>query len=401
MNRARHTFDSTKMGFLRKKEPDGFTTSKKFFVLTKTEIRYYDKKPITLSDISTIKGVIPYRNLKVNIEPFSPIPIIVTSTTNKNFSIYLKTLTGKELELVAENRQERDEWFAAIEWFLEKGGGESGMVRNSAYNSLPFVKPRPHQSLPVIHRAQSFTPRTRKESDIPSLVQGLTQERDLTNLYITSDGEKISPDPYYLKELAKKVQDLPANEGMKWIEQELKKERIRTLTIAEGDRVAEELLRDRSRSRSLPYSFKKQKNVRPINNLSENNSNNDHYKLTPTPSFSINGEPLKISEPSGFRKATDLTTILSTPSSPSVLRSTSSPHIKNLYNSPSNSKPPKYPPPPTPLSKSNSFNSTSSTVSSKSSGPPKYPLPPIPQRKPKPIPKLEERTNNNVNNNDK
>lgn len=161
------------MGWLRKKEPDGISSTKRFFILTRSEIRYFEKKPVSLSDTCTIRGVIPYKNLYVSIEPFSSsILSTFSSNSNKNFSIYLKTFTGKELELVAETQEERDEWFSAISWFVERGGGTSGMVRNSAYNTLP-TRFKSHQSLPIFKTESLFRrkPVVRQSFDVASLIK--------------------------------------------------------------------------------------------------------------------------------------------------------------------------------------------------------------------------------------
>lgn len=80
----------------------------------------------------------------------------------------------------------------------------------------------------------------------------MDNETDLTRLFQLETGEKYSPDPRYLKELAGKVRHLSASEGMDVIEKELKKERIKTLSIAE-----EELeQKQRLRSSSLSHPFK-------------------------------------------------------------------------------------------------------------------------------------------------
>lgn len=164
------------MGWLRKREPDGLSSSRRFFVLTRSEIRYYEKKPESLSDTSSIRGVIPYKNLTIGLETFSSSIFTSLQGSNKNFSIFLRTMTGKEVELVAETRHERDEWFSAISWFIERGGGRSGVVRNSAYNSLPSLKPRPHQSLPILGRPKKEYPPSnsnlgRESFDIVSIIR--------------------------------------------------------------------------------------------------------------------------------------------------------------------------------------------------------------------------------------
>lgn len=160
----------------------------------------------------------------------------------------------------------------------------------------------------------------------------MDQESDLTRLYRSESGEKYSPDPDFLKQLAGKVKDLPPSEGMDIIEKELKKERVRTLSIAEGDKVAEQLLttRDRSRSKSLPHAFKKvsrtlsKKTIPPPTNTPHTIIHPYHIQNPSSPPLSTHPKKnLNVSEPSDFRKETDLTGYLTrTSSDPSNIHTT-------------------------------------------------------------------------------
>eukprot|EP01119_Soliformovum_irregulare_P014112 TRINITY_DN3831_c0_g1_i1.p1 TRINITY_DN3831_c0_g1~~TRINITY_DN3831_c0_g1_i1.p1 ORF type:complete len:612 (+),score=153.17 TRINITY_DN3831_c0_g1_i1:152-1987(+) len=115
--------DGLKSGWLKKRKKGVGVWGgwkRRYMVLTKTGIRYYEKKPAHLNDITSIRGLIPLKNLEI-----IQMDAVASGTIRKKSGTFnwgatqgglltLKTFQGDIYEIRPVSDEERMEWYEAI-----------------------------------------------------------------------------------------------------------------------------------------------------------------------------------------------------------------------------------------------------------------------------------------------